>query len=101
MKACKWGGCNGEVPDHGGVCPKCGQFTEKTTVVTNAKALHPNPKHDACYTLKNEKTGGEVILTREHLRIIICALAGFPLYDEERKEIRTEYMELLELGGYL
>lgn len=28
MKPCKWGGCNGEVPDEGGPCNRCGQVTE-------------------------------------------------------------------------
>ncbi len=56
-----------------------------------------DPRADARYTLKDEHTGAEVILTREHLRIIICALAGFELTKDEKVEIKTEYLELLEL----
>lgn len=55
-----------------------------------------DPKNDACYTLKHEHTGVEVVLMKEHVRIIICALAGFPLDDLERKFIKREYLEILE-----
>lgn len=56
-----------------------------------------DPKANARFTLTDEISGKEVILTEESLRIIICAVAGFELTREERAFIRPEYMELLEL----
>lgn len=56
-----------------------------------------DPHNDACFTLKNEHTGVECILTREHVRIILLALAGFELTREERIEIKQEYLEIMEM----
>lgn len=43
MKACKWGGCNGEVPDDGGACNRCGQVTEVRRVKTHEIKTWPDP----------------------------------------------------------
>lgn len=45
MKACKWGGCNGEVPDDGGTCNRCGHITvaERHLSKTHEIKTWPDP----------------------------------------------------------